>query len=517
MDKKRAGKCAAVIDIGSSMLKMRIAQLQKGKIVDLDRLEYPIHLGHEVFTEGKISYESLRELSSALNGFSSLLKEYGITQCTTVATSALRDSENRAYILDQLKIHNNLSVKVLEGDQEKSRIYFEILTVLKDSPDILPGKSLISYIGSGTIGLALYDGEIMISSESIPIGALKLHDMLGSIQNLTEDFHTVLEEYLDSTLDHAIRPLSGEEITNLILTGNEIEQIASLCNVKAHDGRYLLPVKSFKKLYKSIRSLTSDQISMQYHITQEEAEPLYSALAIYMKLIRSTKALNIICPKVELWDSLLRDQLYPKMKNLYAQHIRQNAISCAERLAANFDYNPNHTQAVRLCSEKIFDKTKSFHGLDNNKKLLLDLAAILHDCGHYVTAKHPLRATYHLLQDLSIYGITRQDRLITAFIAGFSEFDTPDFSQPEFLSLSEETKLVISKLTAIFRLANALDKSHMQKAIDIKVKTNGEKMTVTALCNDNFYLERWAFEQCAPFFQDVFGIEPVLVVKETFI
>lgn len=223
MDKKRAGKCAAVIDIGSSMLKMRIAQLQKGKIVDLDRLEYPIHLGHEVFTEGKISYESLRELSSALNGFSSLLKEYGITQCTTVATSALRDSENRAYILDQLKIHNNLSVKVLEGDQEKSRIYFEILTVLKDSADLLPGKSLISYIGSGTIGLALYDGETMVSSESIPIGALKLHDMLGSIQNLTEDFHTVLEEYLDSTLDHAIRPLSGEEITNLILTGNEIE------------------------------------------------------------------------------------------------------------------------------------------------------------------------------------------------------------------------------------------------------------------------------------------------------
>ena len=66
MNKKKNPKIAAVIDIGSNMLKMRISQLKKGEIVNLDRLEYPLHLGHEAFHDGKISFESLRELSSAL-------------------------------------------------------------------------------------------------------------------------------------------------------------------------------------------------------------------------------------------------------------------------------------------------------------------------------------------------------------------------------------------------------------------------------------------------------------------
>ena len=45
MNKKKFPKAAAVIDIGSSALKMRISQLRKGEIVDLDQLVYPLSLG----------------------------------------------------------------------------------------------------------------------------------------------------------------------------------------------------------------------------------------------------------------------------------------------------------------------------------------------------------------------------------------------------------------------------------------------------------------------------------------
>ena len=38
--------------------------VQNGEIKDIDRLEYPIQLGHEVFNTGKISFESLKEISS---------------------------------------------------------------------------------------------------------------------------------------------------------------------------------------------------------------------------------------------------------------------------------------------------------------------------------------------------------------------------------------------------------------------------------------------------------------------
>ena len=68
MNRKKGGKVAAVIDISSSMLKMKIAQLQKDKIVTLDRLEYPVKIGSEVFHGGKISFESLWNISSTQIG-----------------------------------------------------------------------------------------------------------------------------------------------------------------------------------------------------------------------------------------------------------------------------------------------------------------------------------------------------------------------------------------------------------------------------------------------------------------
>ena len=73
---KKGGKTAAVINIGSNRVRMLVSQLKKGEVSPVDLLEHPIALGHEVFSTGKVSFETLRELSSILRGFSNVLKEY---------------------------------------------------------------------------------------------------------------------------------------------------------------------------------------------------------------------------------------------------------------------------------------------------------------------------------------------------------------------------------------------------------------------------------------------------------
>lgn len=50
MNKKLSGGPAAVIEIGSSAVRMRVSQLKHGEIEMLDSLEYPVFFGHEVFT-----------------------------------------------------------------------------------------------------------------------------------------------------------------------------------------------------------------------------------------------------------------------------------------------------------------------------------------------------------------------------------------------------------------------------------------------------------------------------------
>lgn len=515
MNRKRNEKVAAIIDIGSNMIKMRIAQLKKGEVITIDTLEYPLNLGHEVFTFGKISFESLRELSKVLHGYSNIMKEYGTTQYKVVATTALRDAQNRSYVIDQLKIQNDISVQVMEDDQEKTLIYSEILKCVNNIHH-KNENTLISYIGAGTIGFAVYNGKHMIFSQNIPMGALKLHDILGNIQKITDDFYTVVEEYLYSIISHIRIPFT-KEISNLILTGNEIQLIARICDINLTNGLYVIPLNTLNRLYVKLRSMSNEKISLQYGITEDSAELLYSALAIYISLIKITSCNIITAPRIELWDALTRQMLIPKSGETYFKHVRENAISCANQIAKTYNCNQKHSDNIKKFACKIFDKMKGTHGLDQRKRLLLELAAVLHDSGHYVTAKHHLLSAFDLIKNIDIYGMTENEMLITAYIARYNEFDIPNYEDIEFIKLSDKNKLIISKLVAIFRIANALDKSQKQKLKDIKVKLENDKLEIIAESSENTYLEKWAFEQCSPFFKEVFGFNPVLTVKSTLI
>ena len=512
---KKYPKTAAVIDIGSSDLLLYIAQLQKGRIHKLDRITYPLSLGHEVFTEKKVSYECFREMSKALKGFSALMKEYEVTKYYAVATTALREAENRAFVLDQLKVQNKLNVEVLEADQEKTYVNFEILSSLKDAGALEPGCSLFAFIGTGTIGAAVYDGSTMIYSQNVPIGALKLHDMLYTIQNQTEDFGSVVEEYLGTILGY--QNLTQFDIHNIILIGNDMKLITRLCGAEQDNGFCRISVKEVTKLFQSIRSLRPDKISQRYNLSEDVAEILYSALAIHMQIVGKTAAQQILSPQINLWDALMHQILVPKRRREYEDYVHANAISCARHIAENYHCDRAHTDAVREIACTIFDRIKHLHGMGNSQRLVLELAAILHESGHYVAVKEHLGASFDIIRHTDIYGITKQDTLLAAYVARYNEYSVPDFRSVEYIAMPEADRTIIAKLVAIFRLANSLDKSRRQKIKDVTVKLKDDQMLVSAKSNENIFLEKWAFEQSSTYFKEVFGLYPVLKIRQDLI
>ena len=75
--------------------------------------------------------------------------------------------------------------------------------------------------------------------------------------------------------------------------------------------------------------------------------------------------------------------------------------------------------------------------------------------------------------------------------------------------------MVIAKLAAILRIANVLDKSHTQKIDDIQVSVNDDKMIITVATFEDISLESGLFEARADFFEQVYGIRPVLRQKRS--
>ena len=509
---KPAARAAAVIDIGSRIVKMRVAQLRHGEVQTVDQLRIPLPLGHEVFHTGSISFATTRTLSQILKGFTETLLGYGLTQPKVVATTALREAKNRTYVEDQLRVLGGLHVKVLEDDEEKTLIYYSMLSALQKT-DAASDPALLTYIGTGSIGVALYDGQQITYSQHLPIGSLKLHDVFGGAQDDPDRFHVMIEEYLNNMLAPLTSFLQTAHVKNLVLCGSEDGLIARLCHAENHHGCYWIGADYLQDLYRTIAPMTPEAIAERYDTSEDEAASVYSALAIYCRLQACVSSPVVISPQVELWDELLRQMLIPKAKVAYEKHVQQSALCCASTLAKRFGCPQPHAEWVKGTVTLLFDRTKSLHGLPDRAKLLLQLAALLHDCGRYVDGGETFRTTYYLIRHFDLYGLTKREVNLVALLSGYNERSEPDFAEIKFARISLDERLMISKCVALFRLANALDRSGLQKIREIKVKLDKEKLILTGTGDDDMQLEKWAFSQCAGFFKEVFGIDPVFHVK----
>ena len=512
MNKKSTASPAAVIEIGTKGVRMRISQLVKSQPKTLDRLEYPVSIDHDVFETGAISFDSLRELSSALSKFSDALLSYNIEKPKVVSGSALLEARNRALVVDQLKVRNNVDVTVLDSSQEKAYIFSELQKKLVNENSVQEGNTLIAHIGSGSIGLMVYDGSKAVYYQNVPMGALKLHDVLGNLRRKADGFHFILEEYMDTVLNRM--NVSGFEIKNLVLTGSQIEQISKLCNSKSQGSVFHINTEKLKELYDSVRSLSAESIARRYSITESQASLLYTALFIYRGLMRfAPQAEEILSPPVDITESVMRYTLTPKADNEWSIYLRENTISCAETTAAAFNCDMAHSQLISQYACKLFDKMKKVHGLDTSKRLILELAAILHSCGSYVSVRQHNRCTFDIIRGMDLFGLSSAEVLEVAMVAGSVSNYFNMEEEPELSAVSQGEKIVISKLSAIFRLANAMDKSHLKKLRNIKMTLEDDRVLIRAESSYNTLLERWSFEESSRFFKDVFGLSPELAIK----
>ncbi len=513
MAQKKTADIAAVIHIGGNAARLRISQVKKGKIFDLEKLEYPLMIGHEVFSNKKISFSTIHELNKALAGFMQLIGEYGVEEYRAVAASALRDAQNRILVVDQLKVQNGIDVEVLENSVEKTLIYYKISRTLDEAGILLPGRTLYTFVGSGTLGLALAEGQNMVYAQNLPMGALKYNEIITDIKRNTEEFSQIAEEYLQAVLKSQNFLNDSEHIHNLVISGSSLELVARLTDTAEENGIYRVPRKKIVALYDKLKDANSYAAAAKLNISENAASLLYAVLTIYTELMRRVDVTEVILPRAALTESIMEQMLISGAKKTYREYIRQNALSCARKMAVVYECNEAHGEFVLNAVVTIFDKLKKLHGLGANERLVLELAAILHECGNVVSARNHLAAAFDMLRRSEIYGVTFKQRLLAAYVVKYDEFSAPNVGDADYAALTDKERTLVSKLAAMFRLAKALDVSGRQKINSLAVQYKENSVLITASTAEGVFFEEWAFKDCAAFFKLVFGVAPILRIK----
>ena len=156
------------------------------------------------------------------------------------------------------------------------------------------------------------------------------------------------------------------------------------------------------------------------------------------------------------------------------------------------------------------------------ERLLLRIASILHACGKFIGMKSPAQSAYNIIMSTEIIGLSHMEREIIANVVLYNgeEFNYNQvilsddmFRDGKGQMTYSDLTILIAKLTAILRLANAMDSSHKQKLADCRVAVRNGQLVVNTSYGGDITLESAAFENKADFFEEIFGIRPVLKQK----
>ncbi len=507
-------KLFAAIDIGSHKLRMKIVQAgENGEIRVLETVDKLIPLGRDTFNDEKLSFESVQKTCEAIQGFKRLMTDYGVREWRIVATSAIREAANRDYMLDRIRLLTGFDVEIINNSQEKFLAYKAIKWQLRNHPAINTDEpTLILNVGGGSIQLLMSENNLLVSSQSLKIGALRIKESISKVEKHTLHFSKVLEEYVEAHIENVEFLKSSNEIAHYVLVSPEFENMMRLSSTGG--GTVVtIPRTLFEERYARIVTKSTTAISEEMDISYGDAELFVPSMILIRKFFDKTGSDTIVIPNVSLVDGMIVEHFNrPGLGSRYID-FNEDILSCARKLAERYRYIKPHSQYVENACMIMFDKLSRVHGLGESQRFMLRVGALLHDIGKYIGADPHYLYSYNIINASQIIGLSDDELRIVACIARYHSLESPKLESPGLVKLSTENRIIAMKLIAIIRLSDALDRSHKQKLRIRSMTVKEGSFVVSAECSEEVVLERWTFYMKADLFTEVFGIKPEINIQ----
>lgn len=516
MKKIKEANAIAAIDIGSNYLRMSIAEINTDEVIKiLEDVIKPINIGKDTFTSKKISIQTMHQTCYHLKNFTQLIRDYRVKSYKAISTSGIREAENKQYILEQIRLRTGLNVECINATQER---FFMIKAINYNSNLNSLKQVLVVNITSGAVEVSIYEKGRLKFIEQSKIGSLRLRETLGELESKTLDFPAIMEQFIENKLYSIKSTIENLNFECLVGLGGELKTIWKIIWAKSNsnnqkdflkDGNFIKR-EDFMQLYKHIRRMTNDQIRFTYGVSYKVAELLLPSILIFHCFLKITKSKNIQIPMTSLRKGILYD-LAEDLLDINKKKESQNyIISSVWYIAEKYRINKKHAAFVEKIALSIFDQTKKLHKLGEKERLYLQVASILHDVGIFVDACNHCIQSYNIICNQNIIGFSDKDLQLTANIARYHSEETPKQSHKDYYILCDQDKMTVSILSAILKLAEALDISHLEKIKELKLTSDKDLLYFNLNSEEDIVLEEWNFMRNSDFFEEVLGVKPMI-------
>lgn len=497
----------AVIDIGSNSIRMAIAQaLPDGKVEVLERLRRAVRLGQDTFRGGRLRAETMRGAVSIMRDYRRVLNTYGVGRIQAVATSAVREATNGDTFLDRILMATGLDVSVISVTEE-GRLTVSAVREAAGAELLGRGKALVVEVGGGSTVLNLLDRGEVTASQSLPVGSIRMQEVLVTTSERADQAASLIQHRVASALTAVKSLLPLKHVGSFVAVGGDARWAAAQVGKPVGDGPLMaVAAGALDTLLDTCRPLTADELARAYKLPFTDAETITPALLVYRALLKATRAKKMIVTDVSIRDGLLFE-LARRAAGKRDESAYKEVVQSAQAVAHKYRVDETHAERTRTLAVRLFDQLANEHRLGARHRLLLEVAAILHEIGMFVSSRAHHKHSLYLVVNAEILGLTQDELAMVANIARYHRRSRPKPSHVDYMRLPREQRMVVNKLAALLRIADALDISRTQRIDDFESRIDNNGLIISVKTGGDLTLEQRSLAQKGDMLLDIYGLD----------
>jgi exopolyphosphatase / guanosine-5'-triphosphate,3'-diphosphate pyrophosphatase len=477
----------AAIDVGSNAVRLEIARpLADGSLETLHQERDPIRPGEGVFESGAMPRAVADRLVGVMRRYAALCRRDGAT-VRAVATSALREARNQAEVLRRVKREAGLDLEVVSGREEARLI---CLGVLRSRP---PGhRSLVLDIGGGSTEVATAVGEEPEALWSVAVGAVRLTEIFGSGARMKKAKLAAMRAFAAEAFREALPARFPHPRTALGSSGT----IGAVVGFAVGDGRQAT-FREVRRAAGAVARMTAE--GRRRHFDPRRAE-IVAAGAVILEAAMRRLGLDAITAV----DTGLRNGVLVDLVRRRTARDDHTAAEAALVLGRRLGFDEAHAVQVGALAVTLFEDLAALHRLPAAARRVLEAAAVLHDVGNAVSFHRHHKHTWYLVAHADLPGLDEKERALAALVARFHRRSFPERHREDLAHLSNAELATLRKLSALLRVANALDASHQRAVRSVSARLRGGRVLLRLRSRGPLDLEIWDFAREADLFRQVF-------------
>jgi exopolyphosphatase/guanosine-5'-triphosphate,3'-diphosphate pyrophosphatase len=380
-----------------------------------------------------------------------------------VATSAVREAENREDFLEEALAKANVKIEVISGVEEARLIHLGVLQAVP----VFDRQVLVVDIGGGSTEFIVGQGGDVLAARSLKVGAIRLTERFFSKEPVKKKAVDEARKYVKSYLPRVqdmVSDAGGFQVavgsSGTILNVGEMVRLRRGSETLRQIGMTSFTADELADVVDDLasRPRAADRLAVP-GLDPRRADIILGGVIVLEQVFKALGIGELVTSDFALREGVLLD-VWRRRQAGTLGHLRDLRYESVLHLAALVPGEKEHCERIAALALQLFEGTKHLSGLSDEAEEWLEAAAILQNVGLVISHdRHHLHSYYVIRNSELLTGFTEHELEIMALVARYHRKSTPKARHLDYAALHESDQRVVEILSGVLRIAAGLDRT----------------------------------------------------------